>query len=58
MPKPKRDLFRITANMPIGLLESVDEWSRKKGYSRTTAITILLAQALAAETLKEQKEDN
>lgn len=49
MARPKRDLFRITVNLPVHILELVDNYAKEYGISRTTAITYLLAQSLAQD---------
>lgn len=51
--KIKRDLYRITANLPTNLVEMIDEFANANGISRTTAITILCIQALQGEMRKE-----
>ena len=47
MARIKRDLTRITINLPSHVLEKIDEYSRKHGLSRTTAIMILCVDSLA-----------
>lgn len=47
MARPKRDLTRITINLPSHVLEKIDEYAVKHGLSRTTAIMILCADTLA-----------
>lgn len=49
MSRPKRELKRITCNLPVHVLEKIDEYAAKHGLSRTTAIMILCADSLANE---------
>ena len=51
MARPKRDLTRITINLPTHVLKKIDEYAEKHGLSRTTAIMILCADSLV------EKED-
>lgn len=48
MARPKRDLTRITINMPTHVLEKIDEYAHKNGISRTTAIMILCVDSLTS----------
>ena len=47
MARTKRDLTRITINLPTHVLEKIDEYAAKHGLSRTTAIMILCVDSLA-----------
>lgn len=47
MARPKRDLTRITINLPTHVLAKIDEYAEKRGISRTTAIMILCVDSLA-----------
>ena len=47
MARPKRDLTRITINVPTSLLDRIDAFAEKNGISRTTAITILCIDSLS-----------
>ena len=49
MARVKRDLTRITINLPTHVLEKIDEYAEKHAISRTTAIMILCADSLASE---------
>ena len=46
MARVKRDLTRITINLPTHILEKIDEYAEKHAISRTTAIMILCADRL------------
>lgn len=47
MVRPKRDLQRVTMNLPPHIVQMCDEYAEKNGLSRTTAVVVLLANALA-----------
>lgn len=47
MARPKRDLTRITINLPSHVLAEIDKYAEKHGISRTTAIMILCVDSLA-----------
>lgn len=47
MSRPKRDLFRLSCNLPAQLIEAVDKYAEGLNISRTTAIIVLLSNALA-----------
>lgn len=55
MVRPKRDLKRITINLPAHVLEKIDEYASKHGLSRTTAIMILCADSLAQVELNREE---
>lgn len=44
--RPKRDLIKVHLNLPIQIIELIDEYANKTGISRTTVITILIAERL------------
>lgn len=48
MSRPKRDLTRITINLPTHVLAKIDEYAFKHGLSRTTAIMILCVDSLTS----------
>lgn len=48
MAKPKRDLTRITINLPTHVLAEIDAYAHKHSLSRTTAIMIMCCDALAS----------
>lgn len=54
MARVKRDLVRISINLPSHVLEKIDEYAQKHGISRTTAIMILCADSLAQEVNNER----
>ena len=47
MPRPKRDLTRITINLPTNLLQKIDEYALELGIPRSTAIMILCSERLS-----------
>lgn len=55
MARPKRDLCRVTVNLPSHIVEYVDEYAKQHGLTRTTAMLILIADGLAAN--QNVKED-
>ena len=55
MARTKRDLTRITINLPSHLLEMIDEYAKNVGLSRTTAIMIFCADGLGE--YKRQRDD-
>lgn len=56
MARPKRDLKRITINLPVHVLDAIDDYAEKNGLSRTTAIMILCADSLSQSKLDSLKE--
>lgn len=56
MARVKRDLTRITINMPSHVLEHVDTWANANGLSRTVAIQILCVDALAEKGVFGNRE--
>ena len=44
--KLKRELRRITINVPVPILDSIDDYAMKNGLSRTAAIAILCSNGL------------
>lgn len=55
LARPKRDLYRININLPTHIVEMVDDYASKHGLSRTTAMVILLANALADVQREERR---
>lgn len=53
MARPKRELQRITINLPVHVLAKIDEYASKHGLSRTTAIMLLCADSLAQNMQQE-----
>lgn len=49
MARSKRDLTRITVNLPTHILAEIDAYALKHGLSRTTAIMILCVDSLVLE---------
>lgn len=56
MSRPKRDLTRITVNLPTHVLELIDSWAVSNGLSRTTAIMILCVDSLAEKGLQKNED--
>lgn len=54
----KRDLQRITINVPVHVLSLIDEYANKNGLSRTTAITILCVESLNNQTYTLDEFEN
>ncbi|MBQ8669455.1 hypothetical protein IJ472_06720 [bacterium] len=48
MSRPKRDLVRINTNINSNVLYYLDQFAADNGITRTTAITLLLAQKLTS----------
>lgn len=46
MSREKRDLQRITINVPTHILKMIDDYATMNGLSRTTAITLLCVEGL------------
>lgn len=53
MARVKRDLTRITINLPTHVLEQIDAYAKERGLSRTTAIMILCVDSLVQSSAKE-----
>ena len=49
----KRDLVRVNCNLPPRLVEEVDKYAAQLSLSRTTAMIVLLSDALASRLRKE-----
>lgn len=49
----KRDLTRITINVPTQLLKEIDRYAEKTGLTRTTAISFLCGMYLTDITKAE-----
>lgn len=47
--------MRVNVNIADNVIAKVDEYAEKNGVTRSTAITLLLAQKLAEEELKNKK---
>lgn len=50
----KRDLTRITINLPTHVLQKIDEYAKLHALSRTTAIMILCVDSLAEMEMKNK----
>lgn len=46
MARPKRDLTKISLNLPSHVLQKIDDYALKLGISRTTAIMILCVDGI------------
>lgn len=55
MSRPKRDLYRLTCNLPTHIVEEVDRFAEKNGLTRTTAVLILLVDGLVSH--RDTKEE-
>lgn len=52
MARPKRDLTRITTNLPTDLLDQIDDFAAKHSLPRSTAIIFLLTIALKGQEVE------
>ncbi len=57
MARPQRDLIKITTNINSNVLHFLDKFAEDNGITRTTAITILLAQQLTKLGYGVSKEE-
>lgn len=45
----KVEVFRVNANIPIDLMQQIDDYAKKMGINRTSAICVLCAQSLNSQ---------
>lgn len=53
---PKVETSRVTVNMPVGLLSEVDKYAESMNINRTSAISVLLSQAIQAMQMQSNLE--
>lgn len=56
MGRPKRELKRVTVNLPLHVHEKILEYAEQNGLSFTVAVMILCVDALAQKELEVKSE--
>ena len=44
--KMSRRLQRLNVNLPVNLIQEIDEYAKRKNLNRTSAVTLLISSAL------------